>query len=467
MNDSSEPTVSDRFIGCLLGGAVGDALGAPIEFMTYRDIVRCFGPSGVCDYLPAYGGLGRITDDTQMTLFTADGLIRAAVREEHKGITTVEGVTAHAYLRWLLTQGERPNNDLVFGMEEPGWLYPLPALHARRAPGITCLSALKAMRHLGDPARNDSKGCGGVMRVAPVGLWMAGRTTEADSELCFKVACDIAGLTHGHPTGQLAAGVMAVLVQLLTSGASINTALRAAQHILGQHREHGETTAAVEQAVSLAAECADRPISDDAHARNIEKLGFKVACDIAGLTHGHPTGQLAAGVMAVLVQLLTSGASINTALRAAQHILGQHREHGETTAAVEQAVSLAAECADRPISDDAHARNIEKLGEGWIAEEALAIAIYCALVASDFEHGVRLSINHSGDSDSTGSMTGNLLGCVWGQAGIPVRWLADLELSDEIKTVAKGLRHCVSADWSEAVPPTIDSDETWKRYPGF
>lgn len=378
MNDSSEPTVSDRFIGCLLGGAVGDALGAPIEFMTYRDIVRCFGPSGVCDYLPAYGGLGRITDDTQMTLFTADGLIRAAVREEHKGITTVEGVTAHAYLRWLLTQGERPNNDLVFGMEEPGWLYPLPALHARRAPGITCLSALKAMRHLGDPARNDSKGCGGVMRVAPVGLWMAGRTTEADSELCFKVACDIAGLTHGHPTGQLAAGVMAVLVQLLTSGASINTALRAAQHILGQHREHGETTAAVEQAVSLAAECADRPISDDAHARNIEKLG-----------------------------------------------------------------------------------------EGWIAEEALAIAIYCALVASDFEHGVRLSINHSGDSDSTGSMTGNLLGCVWGQAGIPVRWLADLELSDEIKTVAKGLRHCVSADWSEAVPPTIDSDETWKRYPGF
>ena len=378
MSDSIYTTATNRFIGCLLGCAVGDALGAPIEFMAYHEIVRRFGPSGVSDYLPAYGGLGRITDDTQMTLFTADGVIRSAVRDEHKGITTVEGVTAHAYLRWLQTQGERPDNDLVFGMETPGWLYQVPALHARRAPGITCLSALKAMRHLGDPARNDSKGCGGVMRVAPIGLWMAGRTTESDWELCFKVACDIAGLTHGHPTGQLSAGVMAVLVQMLASGASIDGALRTAQLILGQHLEHGETKAAVEQAVSFAAECMGRPITDDAHARNIEKLGG-----------------------------------------------------------------------------------------GWVAEEALAIAIYCSLVASDFEHGVRLSINHSGDSDSTGSMTGTLLGCIWGQAGIPSRWLADLEMRDEVERVAKDLRHFVCADWNEATAPTIDADETWQRYPGY
>lgn len=378
MNDSSGTTVSDRFIGCLLGGAVGDALGAPIEFMAYREIVRRFGPSGVSDYLPAYGGLGRITDDTQMTLFTADGVIRSAVREEHKGITTVEGVTAHAYLRWLQTQGERPDNDLMFGMETPGWLYQIPALHARRAPGITCLSALKAMRHLGDPARNDSKGCGGVMRVAPIGLWMAGRTTAADSELCFKVACDIAGLTHGHPTGQLSAGVMAVLVQLLASGEPLMSALSTALEILSKHRRRRETMTAVEQAISLA----------DA-------------------------------------------------------------------------------CLDMDIFEDTHVRNIEQLGEGWVAEEALAIAIYCALVASDFEHGVRLSVNHSGDSDSTGSMTGNLLGCIWGQAGIPVRWLADLELRDEIEAVARDLRHFVSADLNEATPPTIDDDETWQRYPGY
>ena len=379
MKDQLATDVTDRFIGCLLGGAVGDALGAPIEFMTRREIVRRFGPSGVRDYVPVYGGIGRITDDTQMTLFTADGVIRSAVRDEHKGITTVEGVTAHAYLRWLLTQGERPDNDLVFGMEIPGWLYPLPALHARRAPGNTCLSALKAMRHLGDPARNNSKGCGGVMRVAPIGLWMAGRTTPADPELCFKVACDLAGLTHGHPTGQLSAGVMAVLVQLLASGETLGSALSTAVEILRQHPDRRETMAAVETAMSLAE-------------------------DFPGM--------------------------------------------------------------DMPTESE-HVRDIKKLGEGWVAEEALAISIYCAMVAVDFEHGVCLSVNHSGDSDSTGSMTGNLLGCIWGQTGIPVRWLADLEMRDEIERVAKDLRHFVSADWNEATEPTIDADETWQRYPGY
>lgn len=378
MNPVQNLTAPERFIGCLLGGAVGDALGAPIEFMTHRDIIRRFGPSGVSDYLPAYGGLGRITDDTQMTLFTADGVIRSAVREAHKGITTVEGVTAHAYLRWLQTQGVRPSKDLIFGMEETGWLYPIQALHAQRAPGITCLSALKAMKQLGDPARNDSKGCGGVMRVAPVGLWMAGRTDEADRELCFQVACKIAGLTHGHPSGQLSAGVMAVWVQLLASGGSLDTALATSKVILGKHPRHEETMEAVEQAVSLAEKC-----------------------------------------------------------------------RGTLTAY------------------EVHAHHIKALGEGWIAEEALAIAIYCALVANDFEHGVRLSINHSGDSDSTGSMTGNLLGCIWGQAGIPQRWLAPLELRTEIETVARDLCHFVSADWNEAAFPFIDSDETWQRYPGF
>jgi hypothetical protein len=100
-------TVQGRFVGCLLGGAVGDALGAPVEFMKRTEILRRFGPNGITAYVPAYGGLGTITDDTQMALFTAEGLLRAWVRGCFKGITTFTGVTAHAYLRWLQTQGER------------------------------------------------------------------------------------------------------------------------------------------------------------------------------------------------------------------------------------------------------------------------------------------------------------------------------------------------------------------------
>ena len=70
-------TVRDRYRGCLLGGAVGDALGAGIEFASLADIRRQYGPAGVTGYVPCYGRSGAITDDTQMTLFTAEGLIRA------------------------------------------------------------------------------------------------------------------------------------------------------------------------------------------------------------------------------------------------------------------------------------------------------------------------------------------------------------------------------------------------------
>ena len=68
--------LQDLYRGCLLGGAVGDALGAPVEFMSRAQIVRAFGPHGIEDYAPAFGKLGTITDDTQMTLFTAEGLMR-------------------------------------------------------------------------------------------------------------------------------------------------------------------------------------------------------------------------------------------------------------------------------------------------------------------------------------------------------------------------------------------------------
>ena len=71
-----------------MGGAVGDALGAPVEFMKRSEILRRFGPKGVTAYARAYGGLGMITDDTQMTLFTAEGCCEPGCAVCLKGITT-------------------------------------------------------------------------------------------------------------------------------------------------------------------------------------------------------------------------------------------------------------------------------------------------------------------------------------------------------------------------------------------
>ena len=364
-------TVQARFVGCLLGGAVGDALGAPVEFMKRTEILRRFGPKGITQYAPAYGGIGLITDDTQMTLFTAEGLIRAWVRGCMKGITTYSGVTAHAYLRWLRTQGERPTCDINFGSDEPGWLFQQRELHHRRAPGNTCLAALRAMGSLGEPARNDSKGCGGVMRVAPVGLF----------------------------------------------------AWR-----LGQQQSPQDA--------------------------------FRLGTELAALTHGHPTGALTGGVLAVLILALTDGASLSEALTASKTILCAEPRHEETLRAIEMAETLAA-------SGEAHEVAIVQLGQGWVAEEALAISIYCALVARDFKHGVILAVNHDGDSDSTGSITGNLLGAMQGVKAIPSEWLEPLELREVITTVAEDLYAFKDWDIGEYSKNAEMNQRVWQKYPGF
>jgi ADP-ribosylglycohydrolase len=360
----------DRFLGCLLGGAVGDALGAPVEFKSRAAILEAFGPQGITEYAPAYGGLGRITDDTQMTLFTAEGLLRGWVRGCSRGVTTYVGVTAHAYQRWLATQGEPPHDgvDLV---REPGWLYPHRDLHHRRGPGNTCLSALRAPPSEAVFAVNDSKGCGGVMRVAPVGLF--------------------------------------------------HWSLR------------------------------DRHSPRDA---------FTLGCELAALTHGHPTGQLTAGVLAVLIRELTGGASLPEALEVAKPILREERDHHETLRAIELAEDLAA-------GNVPSEKAIARLGEGWIAEEALAISLYCALVARDFRHGVILAVNHDGDSDSTGAITGNLLGTLHGLDAIPTQWLDPLELRDVISEIAGDLYDFTEWPLSPFGGVPEQQERLWRKYPGY
>ncbi len=71
-----------------------------------------------------------------------------------------------------------------------------------------------------------------------------------------------------------------------------------------------------------------------------------------------------------------------------------------------------------------------------MAEEALAIGLFCALAAPDLESALRLAVNHGGDSDSTGAIAGNLLGASLGEDAIPERWLAVLELREEIERLA-------------------------------
>ena len=161
----------NHFRGCLLGGAIGDALGAPIEFFEVDQIKGCYGEAGITDLEIGPGGKAEITDDTQMTIFTAEGLLRAETRYNERGICHVPSVVHRSYLRWLHTQKYSSRKNSNSKDIEDSWLSEIKELNKQRGPGNTCLSALSSgdMGTLEEPI-NDSKGCGGVMRAAPVGL---------------------------------------------------------------------------------------------------------------------------------------------------------------------------------------------------------------------------------------------------------------------------------------------------------
>lgn len=323
-----------RFEGCLIGGAVGDALGWPVEFLSYDEIIEKYGENGITGFILKGCSKAEISDDTQMTIFTAEGLLRAFVRGKERGICHIPSVVHKAYQRWLITQGENINVENI----NNGWLIELKELYHRRAPGGTCISAIRSgiMGTIEQPI-NNSKGCGGVMRVAPVGLVM-------DKDQAFQKGVEIAAITHGHPSGYLAAGVLAKIINCIIEEQDLIDAITASMEELKTYKGHEECLKALENAVRLA-----------------EK--------------GNPSVE-----------------------------------------------------------------NVSKLGEGWIAEEALAIAVYCSLVyKDDFRKAVLLAVNHSGDSDSTGAITGNILGTYLGIQGIPEEWTYRVELSAELRELAGDL----------------------------
>jgi ADP-ribosylglycohydrolase len=125
----------------------------------------------------------------------------------------------------------------------------------------------------------------------------------------------------------------------------------------------------------------------------------------------------------------------------------------EVVRAIDAALDLAANVPKPALGD------VESLGGGWVGEEALAIALYSAIVAPDFERGLRIAVNHGGDSDSTGSLTGNLLGALYGVEVIPERWLRDLELKDVIEELA--------VDLAAVRARTFDADGASAKYPGW
>lgn len=350
--------IRDRILGCLIGGAAGDALGYTVEFMSEGQIFHRFGPDGITQYALDHG-FAVFSDDTQMTLFTANGLLLAATSQglELHSDAWIRGI-AYGYKQWFRTQSfhsrksENESSDC--------WLMQIPRLHTLRAPGNTCLSAI-AGGCWGNPDQpmNNSKGCGGVMRVAPIGLLF-----PWDEDLILKLdrlGAEAAALTHGHEMGFIPAAMLVHIVHVLARG----------------------NASSVEEAVVQAMD--------------------------------------------------------------AMRILFPNAMH------LSSFLSLIQRALDLAKSDMADLHAIHNLGEGWVGDEALAIAVYCAVKhQDDFDRALIASVNHKGDSDSTGAITGNILGSLVGVKGIPQKYMDHLELLDVITQIGNDLCDCADSTDSPA-----------------
>ncbi|MEV6827544.1 ADP-ribosylglycohydrolase family protein [Amycolatopsis sp. NPDC051102] len=356
------PDLRSRLRGSLLAGAIGDALGAKTEFDSIDRIREIAGPAGITDFIPAYGGVGRITDDTQMTLFTLEALIRAHAQQRRTGSADVVHSLQLAYQRWLHTQGvtwDRARGPQSAVEAPDGWLITHQELFSRRAPGLTCFGELEAYGRSGvrgtiERPVNNSKGCGGVMRAAPIALW------SDDLAEVFRLGAESAALTHGHPSGYLSSGCFAVIVHELLHGKPLLDAVTTARSELVKHAGHEEQSAALDAALAMP---------------------------------GPPTPE-----------------------------------------------------------------KLEALGQGNVGETALSMSVYVALTTTDADSALLAAVNHSGDSDSTGSVCGNLVGAMYGEEGLRKSWLDQLELRDVIVGLAD--------DALTEFGPDAPGDDRWfARYP--
>lgn len=170
-------------------------------------------------------------------------------------------------------------------------------------------------------------------------------------------------------------------------------------------------------------------------------------------------GRLPAGVLAVLIAELARGHRLRDSLDVAKTTLRQSPDHGETLEAIERAESLAR--STTPIE-----KAIRTLGEGWIAEEALSIAMYAVLAGGCFEHTVTVAVNHDGDSDSTGSIAGQIAGTLLGVESIPQPLLDELERREVIEALADDLLDSDLWHFSKVEPWNARTLAAWERYVG-
>lgn len=321
---------AERVRGAVLAGAVGGAIGSQVESKTLAEIRSQFGENGVGGMSALEEPAGSIGDDTQLTIFTLEALVRGFQQWADEARCPRIDAALCAYWRWLHTQGEAPKGIPTEAYLD-GWLVHEPVLTVRRSPSFWCLTALSSGRK-GTPASpiNHSSRVGPLGRVGVLGLVL-------DDPLY--VAMENASLTHGHPDVMWSAGALALIVRAVTDGEQITDAVEATIATLGHEPD----------------------------ARIVAESMWR-ALDLAQLGPASP-------------------------------------------------------------------ETLEQLGSGWVAHEALAYAVCCAVAAPDGISALQAATNHSGPSGTVASACGHIVGAGLGTDWIPRAWIHALDAREIIETL--------------------------------
>lgn len=266
-----------RVRGTLLGAAVGDALGAPVDRLAVPQIRETYGVDGLVDLAPAYGRRGAVTHLTQLALFTVDGLIRAQVRRD-TGAWHPPTDLHRAYLRWAVTQRDWGPDER---RAEDGWLAREEWLYVRRSPTRALLLGFgdEKMGTFDNPKDPAGAGPEAAARSAPFGLLVGW-----EPQLVVQLAAECAVQSHGHPVAYLSAGAYAVIVHSLARGDGLDGAVQRTLALLAVRPGH-------------------QPVSDALqHALGAVRQGMPTPARVEALSgEGTAEGALSAAVYCALV----------------------------------------------------------------------------------------------------------------------------------------------------------------------
>ncbi len=188
-----------------------------------------------------------------------------------------------------------------------------------------------------------------------------------------------------------------------------------------------------------------------------------ISAQSAVITHGHPLAIIATAFLGGFIhevahdtaKSLTS--QTQTALAATQKYCADKFEQED----IDVFSNLIAKAIELSGNDQSDLDNIRALGEGWVADEAVAIGLYCCLRHPDnFIDAVIAAVNHDGDSDSTGIIAGNIMGARFGVNAIPEYYLKHIEHPDFLRDFAE--------DFATVAPDNLydlpDSDPWITKY---